>query len=90
MGLIVSDLSARPELTPWLAAMYVRPEARGHGYALNLIRAVETAARAARFERIWLYTFVTEEIYLKAGWKSVGRIEQKGEPAVLMKRDLGS
>ena len=53
-GLIHNDLSSRPDLTPWLAAMYVRPESRGRGYALELIRAVEAAASVAGYRRIWV------------------------------------
>jgi GNAT superfamily N-acetyltransferase len=68
--------------------MYVRPDARGHGYAHDLIRAVEAAAKATGIERIWLYTFVAEGLYLKAGWQSVERFEQDGAPAVLMRRHL--
>jgi GNAT superfamily N-acetyltransferase len=89
-GLIASDLSSRPDLTPWLAAMYVRPDARGRGYATDLIRAVEGAARVAGFDRIWLYTFEAEGLYLKAGWQPVEQIEHNGRPATLMRRDLKS
>ena len=87
-GLIENDLDSRPELTPWLAAMYVRPESRGRGYALELIRAVENTAVAAGYDRVWLYTFVAEGLYLKAGWQSVERFETGGVQAVLMRRDL--
>lgn len=89
-GLIASDLSSRPDLTPWLAAMYVRPDARGRGYATDLIRAVEEAATVAGFDHIWLYTFEAEGLYLKAGWQSVEQIEQNGRAATLMRRDLKS
>ena len=87
-GLIESDLDSRPELTPWLAAMYVQPESRGRGYALELIRAAENAAVAAGYSRVWLYTFVAERLYLKAGWQSVEQFETGGAQAVLMRRDL--
>ena len=87
-GLIVSDLSTRPELTPWLAAVYVRPDQRGRGYALDLVRAVEGAASVAGIKRIWLYTTTAEALYLKAGWDAVERFERNGTPAVLMRRDL--
>ncbi len=43
-GLIETDLDGRPELTPWLAALYVQPASRGRGHALELIRAVEGEA----------------------------------------------
>ena len=89
-SLIVNDLSSRPELTPWLAALYVRTDTRGHGYALDLIRAVEAAASVAGFDSIWLYTSTAEGLYLNAGWEPVERFERKGQPAVLMRRDLGS
>ena len=87
-GLIRNDLDSRPELTPWLAAMYVRPELRGRGYALELIRAVENAAVLAGYSQVWLYTLVAEGLYLKAGWQSVERFEMEGVQAVLMRRDL--
>ncbi len=87
-GLIHNDLSSRPELTPWLAAMYVRPEARGCGHALALIHAVETAAVTAGFTRLWLYTFTAEGLYRKAGWQTVEPIEENGAPATLMRREL--
>jgi GNAT superfamily N-acetyltransferase len=96
-GLIKSDLvgdlaqgigDSRPELTPWLAAMYVRPDSRGRGYALELIRAVESAAVLAGYNHLWLYTLVAEGLYLKAGWRSVERFEVNGVQAVLMRRDF--
>lgn len=87
-GLIRSDLDSRPDLTPWLAAMYVRPESRGRGHATALVRAVERAAAAAGYSRLWLYTLTAEGLYRKAGWTSVERIEHNGAPATLMRRDL--
>ncbi len=87
-SLIKSDLDSRPELTPWLAAMYVRPDSRGRGYALELIRAVESAAVLAGYSHTWLYTRVAEGVYLKAGWQSVERFEVNGIQAVLMRRDF--
>jgi GNAT superfamily N-acetyltransferase len=82
------DLDARADLTPWLAAMYVRPEARGRGYARALIRAVENEAARAGYDGLWLYTLRAEGLYLKAGWRTVERIVADGRPATLMRRDL--
>ena len=87
-GLIAHDLDDRPELTPWLAAVYVKPAARHHGYALALIRAVEAAAIAASIERLWLYTGTAEGLYLKAGWRTRETISVGGKPYALMLRDL--
>ena len=35
-----------PDLTPWLAGVFVSPEARGRGHVIHLIRAVEGACWA--------------------------------------------
>ncbi len=87
-GLIRSDLPSRPELTPWLAAVYVRPELRGRGYARDLIATVELAAMRAGYDHLWLCTFGADGLYAKAGWRTVERIQLHDLPAVLMRRDL--
>ncbi len=46
-SLAAKDLDTRPDLTPWLAGVWVAPDARGRGHATRLIRAVEAACRAA-------------------------------------------
>lgn len=43
-SLVEHDLDERPDLTPWLAGVYVAPAMRGRGYAGRLIGAVEDAA----------------------------------------------
>ena len=46
-SLVAHDLEERPDLTPWLAGVFVVPHARGRGYAARLVAAVEQAAAAA-------------------------------------------
>src|SRR5215217_1020025 len=41
------DLEARPDLTPWLAGVFVQPAFRGRGYATALVQQVEAFALAA-------------------------------------------
>src|SRR5260370_17030639 len=36
-SVIVSDLAERPQLTPWVAAVWVQPEARGRGIGAPLV-----------------------------------------------------
>lgn len=61
-SLAAADLDARPDLTPWLAGVFVVPEVRGRGYATLLVRAVEEAARAAAVRTLWLYTGAAEPL----------------------------
>ena len=46
-GLVRQDLETRPDLTPWIAALFVEPAFRGRGFATALVRQVEAFARAA-------------------------------------------
>jgi GNAT superfamily N-acetyltransferase len=82
------DLPARPDLSPWLASVWVRPEARGQGVATALIRRVEDQARAMGHARIWLFTSDAAGLYAARGWARAGTEEWRGHPVVLMAKDL--
>jgi GNAT superfamily N-acetyltransferase len=94
-SLVPHDLDERPDLTPWLAGVFVEPQARGQGYAAHLIASVEDACRKTPFTTLWLYTDTAERIYARAGWQAVETIEHRSQtirdrikPVVLMRRDL--
>lgn len=84
-----SDLDERPELTPWLAGVYVVPAARGQDHASRLVGCVEGACREAGVPTLWLYTTRAEGLYLKLHWRTVETLERPGKlPAIVMCKDL--
>lgn len=88
-SLTATDLEERPDLTPWLASVFVAPEARGQGYAAHLVAAIEEACRAAAVPTLWLYTNGAERVYARIGWRTVEVVERDGkDPVTLMRRDL--
>jgi GNAT superfamily N-acetyltransferase len=87
-SLVVADLASRPDLTPWLASVFVDPSHRGHGHAASLVRRVEEAARAASTGLLWLYTEDAEGLYAKLGWETVGPEIDHAVPVTLMRRQL--
>ena len=90
-SLVAHDLDERPNLTPWLAGVFVIPEARGRGHVIHLIQAVEVACRSAGVGTVWLHTTSAERVYARAGWHSVEAIQRHGRrPVTLMRRDLTS
>ena len=90
-SLVAADLKERPDLTPWMASVFVIPEARRRGYVVPLIQAVEAAALAARMPTLWLHTDSAERIYAKAGWRMVEVVPREGKPAAtLMRRDFSA
>jgi GNAT superfamily N-acetyltransferase len=82
------DLEERPDLTPWLAGVFVAPGWRGRGYAALLVSAVENVCRQRSIATLWLYTRTAERIYARCGWRTVEMIRRKGRTYALMRRDL--
>ena len=85
-SLVAHDLAERPDLTPWLAGVFVVPHARGQGYAARLVAAVERAAAAAGIPMLWLYTSKPERIYARMGWETLETVQHNGRPCALMRR----
>lgn len=85
-SLVDQDLDEHPELTPWLADVFVVPEARGFGYVGHLIAAVEAACQDASIATIWLHTHTAERIYARAGWQAIEYFDRRGHRTALMQR----
>jgi GNAT superfamily N-acetyltransferase len=85
---VAADLASRPDLTPWLASVFVDLPHRGRGHAALLVRRVEEAARAAETETLWLYTPDAQGLYAKLGWETVAPEIDNGVPVTLMRRHL--
>ena len=84
------DLETRPDLTPWLAGVFVQPAFRSRGYATALVRRVEAFASAASVPTLFLYTWTAEALYTRLGWERVGleTHPKMGIEVVLMTRRL--
>jgi GNAT superfamily N-acetyltransferase len=87
-SLVAQDLDTRLDLTPWLAGVFVVPEARGRGHARLLVETVEAAGRAAAIPSLWLYTHAAERIYARAGWRTVEYFDHRDRICALMRREL--
>lgn len=87
-SLVWQDLETRPDLTPWLAGLFVEPAFRGRGFALALVRRVEAFARAASVPVLWLYTSTAEPFYAHLGWERAGLEQERGHEVALMRRPL--
>lgn len=87
-SLTASGLTSRPDLTPWLANLFVLPAFRGRGHASRLVAKVEAAARMAHIPTLWLVTRSAQGLYARLGWQAVGPTDFHGDAATLMCRDL--
>jgi len=71
VGLWRCDLISRQDLYPWMAALYVAPEARGQGLAGKLQQHVIEYARAQGYGELFLYS-ACRDFYERFGWQYIG------------------
>ncbi len=80
VGLWESDLSSRPDLSPWLAALYVHPAHRGAGVGGSLIEALAGVSRRLGIPRLYLHTETASGYYRRKGWRFLFRtLNDRGE-----------
>lgn len=53
-GLISNDFISRMDLLPWLCALYVEPDYRGHAYGAMLINRIRADAAEKGYDKIYL------------------------------------
>ena len=72
-SLYVHDLDTRPDLSPWLASVYVAEEHRRQGIGSALVRRAVQEAAELGVERLYLFTPDQEQLYKRLGWFVVER-----------------
>jgi GNAT superfamily N-acetyltransferase len=82
------DMDIRPDLSPWLASLYVVPAHRGRGLGRVLVRAAEEEARSLGITELFLYTPEHEDFYAALGWERVEECEYRTTPVTIMRRRI--
>ena len=86
--LVENDMSIRPDLTPWLAGMYVKPESRLRGVGTALVRHAVQKTAEMGIERLYLYTHTARTFYEKLGWYHIAYSYYEGQDVSIMAIDL--
>lgn len=66
-----------PDLSPWLAALYVVPEYRRRGIGGALVNATESKATALGMRQLHLLTVGREKFYTHLGWQVTDRSDEQ-------------
>jgi GNAT superfamily N-acetyltransferase len=89
-SVIASDLAERPRLTPWVAAVWVEPPARGHGVGAALVDRAAQDCFALGFARAYLCARPRmSRFYERLGWQILERKVGPHQLSVFV-RDAGS
>jgi N-acetylglutamate synthase-like GNAT family acetyltransferase len=88
VSLIASNMTSRPELTPWLAALFVLPPYRGRGIGAALVRRCEAEAKRCDHDRLFLYTSDASGYYERLGWREIEELTYEGQRVTVMMRQL--
>ena len=89
VSLVLEDAPEfRDEGSPWLANLYVVPQARGRGLGAILVAAAVDLARHRGIERLFLFTPDQQAFYCKLGWRQLARTTLKGTAVDLMEFDF--
>jgi predicted N-acetyltransferase YhbS len=84
VSLVECDMETHPELSPWLAGLYVDPKSRNSKVGSTLTTHAFEAAINTGIERLYLYTSKARELYERLGWVSIGVEYYEGEDVTIM------
>ena len=87
-SLFVRDMDTHEHLSPWLAAVYVRPDKRRQGIGRRLCEAATARAEALGVRRAYLFTPDKEVFYGYMGWKPVEAAWYRSERVIIMTKLL--
>jgi predicted N-acetyltransferase YhbS len=71
---VAADHADRPDLTPWLASVFVVPAWRRQGIATGLVRRVQAHSLASGFPALYLYTMDQARLYARLGFVAIGTV----------------
>jgi GNAT superfamily N-acetyltransferase len=85
VNIVNCDMDIRPELTPWLAQLYVDPPGRGKGIGSALVRAAIERSGRLGFNSLYLYTSGTlPAFYERIGWTQREIVHYKNKERTVM------
>lgn len=83
-ALVTCDMDSHPELSPWLASVYVDARWRQRGIGRELVYAVMSLARSGGYNQLYLFTDDQHGFYKKLGWSELNREIYRDVPVVIM------
>lgn len=87
-AIVAHDMETRPDLSPWLASVFVAPEQRGKGLGKRLVLHVMNEAKNRGINTLYLFTPDKAPFYQNLGWKIVTKEHYRGQEVTIMTIEL--
>ena len=87
-SLVAQDMSTHPELSPWLASVYVYPDYRRQGIGSKLVGRIEMEAARLGLSRLYLYTPDKQAFYQRLDWSVVASEAYRNYTVAIMEKAL--
>lgn len=87
-AIVSHDMDILPDLSPWLASVFVASEHRRKGVASQLVKHIENKAKTENIASLYLYTPDREDFYLKLGWIVMEHKSYRGHNVSIMTKQL--
>lgn len=82
------DLHGREDLEPWLGGVFVMEQYRRRGIGEALCLAVESHARKAQVDTLYLFTLDSQQWYRKLGWNKFESCPWRGYRGDIMRKNM--
>ena len=86
--ILADDMSTHPELSPWLASVYVEQQHRMKGIGSVLVKQVMRHAKENGVKHLYLYTPDQAQLYARLGWQVFSEELYNGTPVTVMSIDF--
>ena len=67
-AIIKNDMETKPQLSPWLASVYITPQYRNKGIGTRLVQHSMAMAQSNNIDKLYLLTPGQKSFYEKLGW----------------------
>ena len=89
-AIVKNDMETKPQLSPWLASVYVAPQYRNKGIGAKLVQHSMTMAQSNNIDKLYLLTPGQKSFYEKLGWHIVSEEMYHGYRVTVMQVTLNT
>ena len=83
-AIVDNDMETRPELSPWLASVYVAAQHRNNGVGSKLVNHIVEQAKLNDINKLYLMTPDKKDFYQALGWKQIDEERYHGFNVTIM------